>query len=312
MGTAHHSCVHALTIIPNCAQCLCLRAYLNFHPGSNFALGRAAATADSGSRGLRKSKSQTSSDMPLSSQFDVEKALDYLKSRFEEADKSSKKLYLEVFSGSGRVAKYIETMGHICIQIDIRYVMPVDVTNRAIADVIVHHIMLKRVSGVWLGTPCSSWSLARRGRAGRPGGPLRTIGEFIWGHPDALARPKDRRKIFQGNRLARISYRIIYACHLHGTPWAIENPGSSRIWKTPLFKQIKAWKDVDVRLTHMCAHGEAYKKPTRIMSAFCQSGFLIQKCACTHEHEALVGEALARAQEYSVEFAAAAACMLLS
>ena len=247
----------------------------------------------------------------MRSSFDVTKALDYLKEKFEEANTSTKKLYLEVFSGSGKVAKHIESLGHVCIEIDIRCVIPVDVTNQEVADLLIQHITLGRVSGVWLGTPCSSWSLARRGRAGRPGGPLRTIGKFIWGHPDALARPRDKRKIEQGNLLAEVSFQIIRACHLHSTPWAIENPGSSRIWKTPIFLEVKSWEGVDVRLTHMCVYGEAYKKPTRIMAGLCRPGYLSQKCKCTRGHQALVGEALARAQEYSIRFAAEAACMLL-
>ena len=128
-----------------------------FVAGANFALGRIGRTHG---KATPRSKMNASRDMPLSSMFDVKSATDYLLSKFEEARKSSKKLYLEVFSGSGKVAKQIESMGHICIQIDIRHVIPVDVTHRDIADVLVHHIMIGGVSGVWLGTPCSSWSLA--------------------------------------------------------------------------------------------------------------------------------------------------------
>lgn len=234
----------------------------------------------------------------------LQRATTYLLAKFSEASNSSKKLFFEIFSGSGRVAKQIESMGHICIQIDICNDIPVNVAQPDIADILVHHIMLGCVSGVWLGTPCKSWLRRKRGR------PLRTTGKFIWGHPDALACPKDRRRIKHGNILAKVSYRIIYACHLYSIPWAMENPRSSLIWKTPAFLRVKAWVGVDVQLTHMCVYGERYKRSTHIMSGWCEPGLLSRKCTCEHAHEALIGEARRQGDQYPMQFAADAAVML--
>ena len=97
--------------------------------------------------------------------------------------------------------------------------------------------LLSRVpaaSVVHLGTPCSSFSTARRGKLGSPGGPIRSKL-----HPMGLPelRPGDAEKVKLGNKLLRLSVRVINLCCLHNIPVSLENPRRSRLWWTPCMLQ---------------------------------------------------------------------------
>lgn len=144
-----------------------------------------------------------------------------------------------------------------------------DLTHPAVLARIVAWLTSGRVAAVWLGTPCSSWSLARRGRAGRRGGPLRKVGKFILGHPDSLGRPDDEAKIKLGNDVLRSTVAIIRACAANAIPVALENPAASRLWHGPGMAELRrhvACREVRV---DFCAFGAAWRKPTRVLTWHC-------------------------------------------
>lgn len=173
---------------------------------------------------------------------------------------------LELFSGSGRVArKLARKCGVPTLALDIRSKRhPVDLTDKRVIRFLLFAIKHKMVKAVFFGTPCSSFSLARRGRPGKPGGPLRTIAT-IYGHPDAMARAIDRKKIIVGNKCAAATAVLAAAAHKHNVPWAIENPAYSRLWHYPSIAKLKALPGVVERVSHMCQYGAPWKKPTRVM-----------------------------------------------
>ena len=139
---------------------------------------------------------------------------------------------LEFFSGSGRLSCGLRKQGVPTVAVDIKQSALLDLTRPAVFQYIIRLISCKAVIFVWLGTPCSTWSLARRGHAGRPGGPLRTL-QHILGHPEALERPADREKIRSGNSTMRASAAIIRTCIAHGVACGLENPNNSRLFKAP-------------------------------------------------------------------------------
>jgi len=182
------------------------------------------------------------------------------------------------------------------------------------------------VTALWLGTPCSSWSTARRGRPGSPGGPLRTV-ECIWGVPEALARPKDAAKIEVGNRTMRMSARLLAAAIRRGIPCAIENPASSRIWHAPPIAQLALREDTCCHVLDFCQFGSRHRKRTRLLSwhtgmrseLFRMCTGRKGRCSCTGKFHVILqgtdkGTSLTRtalASPYPKSFAAAAARLLL-
>jgi hypothetical protein len=108
------------------------------------------------------------------------------------------------------------------------------------------------LGGVWFGLDNTSWSASRLQKKGSVppqvhGGPLR---------PD---------EITLGNKQARWAARLFEKLAKTGTPVAIENPSSSLVWLTPLYRGLLArfgFRDVD-----MCAFGAPCRNRTRILFA---------------------------------------------
>ena len=111
---------------------------------------------------------------------------------------------LEVFCGVGHVARLPISRGALCIGLGIKG--GIDVCNPSVLGSLCQMIREGRVWGLWLGPPCSSWSLARRVTLGCPGGPLRTM-KFINGLPHL--KDKDREKVRIDNRPMQAATEIM-------------------------------------------------------------------------------------------------------
>lgn len=85
-----------------------------------------------------------------------------------------------------------------------------------------------------MGTPCTTWSRARKDDGGPP--PLRDDAEFLWGFHNLS--PSDQRKIEDGNQLLHCSVRVAELCTKLLVPWVLENPASSRIFDPVFLLQI--------------------------------------------------------------------------
>jgi hypothetical protein len=248
-----------------------------------------------------------SKDMPLSANA---RGLQRLKAAFRQ---SHEKVYLELFAGSGRVAKEWTRQGRRGIAVDIRHGLRVNLLKTKTVRFLARQMKRGHVGAVWLGTPCSSFSLARRGRAGSPGGPLRTIGRFIRGHPAALKRPLDRKKIRLGNLCAKVTAKLAESAHENRIPWAIENPAGSRLWHVPAIQRLSQRQQVERRVACMCAYGRPYKKPTAVLAGLCHGPGLRRPCPGCEEHVILQGSSrTSEAQVYPVSFAQEAANLLVN
>ena len=118
-------------------------------------------------------------------------------------------------------------------------------------------------AGVWLGTPCNSFTRARRGKPG-PGGwpaPLRSR-EHPDGLPDLVAA--DSQRVAVGNRLAEVSCRVIRECIRRRIPVIIENPGSSFLWDCSVMKRLCEDTEPREQFWDCCAAGCPWRKRTRI------------------------------------------------
>ena len=244
----------------------------------------------------------------------------------EAKSQSGKAVVLELFAGSGRVAKCARRQGVPAIAVDVQRGPQYDLSRGDIIEGIVAHMRAGNIRAVWLGTPCSTWSTARRGHPGAPGGPLRLKGELIWGHPIALRRPADRRKIELGNSTAKCTAKIIQAAVEHKIPVALENGNASRLWHCPPIAEMCQHPSARKLVTDMCRHGAQWRKRTRVQIWVCaSSAALRQRCRRTAGSLCVVsgqphlilqgkrhgGNLSAYASRYPWRFARAAARMLL-
>ena len=171
------------------------------------------------------------------------------------------KFVLEMFSGCARLSQACSAVGFISIAYDIAYGTACDVLQPAVLHRILRflHKHQGSIAMVWLGTPCTTWSRARKHDGGPP--PLRDDEQNLFGFDDLSF--SDKRKIQDGNSLLSVSEQIISTCIALNLCWAIENPWSSRIWLTPYLKQL-ADRFTLMRID-FCAYHMPWRKATGIL-----------------------------------------------
>ena len=128
---------------------------------------------------------------------------------------------------------------------------------------------------VWLGTPCSSWSRARRADGKGPG-PLRSDTQ-IYGLPGLSS--SDQAKIRLGNSLMRFSASVAEICIDRHIPFCIENPWTSRIWLTRQFKSLLKCSHVSFNYTDFCGDLQPWRKRTGLLYAFVDLYPCLKQCS---------------------------------
>ena len=139
---------------------------------------------------------------------------------------------------------------------------------------------------IHFGTPCSSFSQARKDDGGPP--PLRSAAH-ITGLPGLSTR--DQAKVELGNLFVEVTAELIGWCHRYQVRWSIENPATSFIWKMPKLKEV--WDKIGPSETtfDMRRFGSKHLKPTTIWSSFClkELDLKCDKAVRPHTHEPLQG-----------------------
>ena len=223
-----------------------------------------------------------------------------------------KRFGLELFAGTARITSAFLTFGLLMFPIDICISTAHDFLDINLEHTLLHWIKSGRISFVWAGMPCTSFSQARKNDGLGPG-PLRDWWH-LWGL-DNLSRA-DRAKVFQGNQLLRITVRILEACHMCKVPYALENPATSFAWSIPMVSFINRFAPELITLDD-CQYNESWKKPTTIMGQFWDLQPLAKRChsikgICSRTqrpHTILAGRDSSgtfltlRAQPYPVRFA---------
>ncbi len=123
-----------------------------------------------------------------------------------------------------------------------------------------------------MGTPCSSFSIARSGRPP----PLRDAQ-----HPKDLLNLSDaeQRLVYIGNTLAQFSASILNLSRRLGLPCTLENQQTSRIWLYLSILQIRNLGDVSDVVVHFCEFGAPGRKATRVLGCNINLGPL-ERCIC--------------------------------
>jgi len=183
-------------------------------------------------------------------------------------------VFLEVFSGSGRLSSAVADRGMPTLLWDITLGEEYDllrVKNRAL---ILGWLKSRQVCAVHLGTPCQSFSRARDIPGGPP--PLRSDALPL-GLPDR--RPGDQRAIVMGNALMVFSATVLRSCARLQIPATMENPGRSRIWLCPPIARLIDRPDFSFNLTEFCMWGMRWRKSTGFLSTNIDlSGLAAHRC----------------------------------
>lgn len=129
---------------------------------------------------------------------------------------------------------------------------------------IVELLLSGKVMLLWLGMPCTSFSIARRNDGIGPG-PLRSD-SCPMGIP-GLSK-SDQRQVTLGNTMLMFSIRLIVICLALKIPFVLENPFSSRCWITPIMQQLLRVSVCKLLHLDFCCFGEPWKKPTGLLHAF--------------------------------------------
>ena len=192
-------------------------------------------------------------------------AIRRVRRRFSQAIKAATRrknqLFLELFSGSGQISAAWRESGFGVLSFELSFGDENDLTRPSLQRLITGWLTSHCIAGIWFGTPCSSWSLARRGPYGSAWGPLRSQ-EFPLGLPDLS--PADRFKVREGNRTAQLTAKLIRKAVECGVPCALENPHTSRLWSSPWIAPLLSVEEFRGFVVDMCQFGAPWRKRTRV------------------------------------------------
>ena len=200
--------------------------------------------------------------------------------------------FVEIFSGTAHLTDAVRKAGIPCLPpIDITICSavptPFDVVDAARWQFLMQLILLGAIWFAHFGTPCNTYSAARKQGDGGPP-PLRSS-EF----PDGLPSLAGDLwyQAFLGNLFKERTCEACSALIVLGKHFSIENPLGSLIWDTPALINLSRL----ARAFHVdfdqCAFGAPSKKPTRLLVSH-QSfqGPLSVSCPGNHRHEVLKGK----------------------
>jgi hypothetical protein len=168
-----------------------------------------------------------------------------------------------MFAGVGHVSKVLRKAGFAVICVEISNGAQYHVLNKQVQSILFGWISSGAVAGIWLGTPCTSWSRARHGPAESNWGPLRDNSN-IMGLPNF--RPKDHDKVRVGNATMKCTSQVIKLCIKLRVPCFFENPAGSMMWLAPKIAILCGDPCHNLSITDFCQHGARWRKRTRVSS----------------------------------------------
>ena len=182
---------------------------------------------------------------------------------------------IELFSGCARLSESAAAHGYVAIAFDIDYGAGCDLLAKRVRFklrkfISTFHSFIKMI---WLGTPCTSWSRARRLDGGPK--PLRDDDVNLFGFPNLSQA--DQQRVKDGNSFLDVSKFFVDLAERYSLRWVIENPFTSRIWLTP---HVRALQDLGAVLyeLHFCAFGTPWRKATGLLSNFSQLATITRIC----------------------------------
>ena len=167
--------------------------------------------------------------------------------------------FADTFAGKGGVAKAIRRCGFQARVWEKCHGEHGDLTRPRVLRRLLADIRERRCLGVMLAPPCSSFSIAKARSA-----PIRSLTR-PWGSARAETSPQDWTKLQSGNACLRAVLKIISACNDTGTPWILESPHSSYMFKVPELVRISQRDPVSTVVCDFCQFGTRWRKRTRLL-----------------------------------------------
>ena len=169
---------------------------------------------------------------------------------------------MELFCGTGRLHRAFQRRGWRAQGLDL--IRGDDLAAKACQDTALARIRSGQCRLVWLGTPCSTFSRARRGPRTHhgPPPPLRST-EHPWGLPDLTQH--ELEVVAVSNVLMKFTLQVIRLCIHHKVAVALENPMSSIMWCVPELLTLFSRGGQECK-TDLCCWGETWRKSTRVWS----------------------------------------------
>lgn len=192
--------------------------------------------------------------------------------------------FLEIFSGTATLTQAARVAGVPCLPpIDITpctlVPTPFDVVDAGKWDLIMKLAHRGALRFVHCGTPCNTFSSARKLDGGPP--PLRSP-QFPMGLP--LLDSENEAMVFLGNLFLHRSCEVCSVVVLHGGNFSIENPEFSLIWQTPAMRQLTQLARAFMVDLGQCYFGAPSVKPTRLLVSHQAFHTLCHRCPKTHQH----------------------------
>jgi len=168
----------------------------------------------------------------------------------------------EMFSGTGRLSRYLRLRGWTSEEWDIRHGAHMDMSQSASQEDFFAKMRAGTFLFIWFGTCCKTFSRATAQGAGPQ--PVRS-NEHVWGFPDLTGTRLEKTVL--ANKLAKFTLKAIRLANQLKLHWAVENPLTSMLWMLPVFLALRAdnKKHVFIRVDY-CQYGTEWQKPTAILS----------------------------------------------
>ena len=179
------------------------------------------------------------------------------------------KSFLEVFSGSNHLSDALKKKKwEIVGSLDVKHGVTHDLTRKSTQQALVQFILTSTLCYIHFGTPCTVFSIARKGLKN-------------------LERARHRERI--ACELAFFTVKLVEIGLARGIYFSIENPTSSMLWELAPIKKLRLRNDTFEVEFRMCAYGAPYKKPTRLLTN-CEALCSLQRtCGHKKHSQQLVG-----------------------
>jgi hypothetical protein len=196
---------------------------------------------------------------------------------------------VEVFSGMAGISRALSEAGSrvlppIDIVVDGFVAHATDITDGRVTGLLMQLIKSHVIRGMHFGTPCTTYSRARRHDGGPP--PLRSS-QHLAGLPGLS--PSDQAKVQAGNLFMNLTVELANLVHNSGGWFTIENPASSLLWQCPEIAQLQKASSAVLLTLDMCMFGAGHKKPTSFLCSSEGFAALAKRCQGNHTHEELSG-----------------------
>lgn len=170
---------------------------------------------------------------------------------------SPRRFALEISAGTARIASALHEQNVSVFPIDTCLFPSHNVLDPYISDYISNLIRQQRITWVWLGMPCTTFSRARRNDGLGPG-PLRDSNN-LWGLPHL--KPGERKKLLDGNNLFGFTMHILELCNQYQIPFVLENPLTSMAWEMTTLQRFKSRAGALFCDLDFLQYGEIWKNP---------------------------------------------------